>query len=95
MYDGNDLSLAARGESSGGGTLFDPYFFLFVGTGVAAGNQCETALVLGDDCGCGLDSYVETTQPAGTYTVAICETANRLGTYRFERNTFTGAEVCP
>lgn len=97
-HGGGALSLAARGASSGGGTLLDPYLWLFPGEGLPPGNPCVDVLEFYDDddeSGCGSDAYLEVTKPAGTYTAVVLEFSNSTGTYTFERNTFTGAEVCP
>ena len=95
-HSGGVMSLAVRGASSGGGTLVDPYLKLFPGAGMPPGNPCIDYLVYDDQGGCGNDAYLETTQPAGTYTVMVTSyDALAPGSYTFEQNFFTGKEVCP
>ena len=95
-HTGGALSLAVRGASSGGGTLVDPYLTLFSGA-VLPGNPCVEYLAYDDESGCGHDAYLEITDlAAGTYTVMVTSyDALATGAYTFERNTFTGKDVCP
>jgi len=88
QHGGGQLSLAARGVSSGKGTLQDPVLILYAGAGDPA--PLCTPVASDDDSGCGEDPYLETELPAGTYTVAVLNVERRLGTYVFERNTFIG-----
>ncbi len=96
VHGGGEMSLAVRGASSSGGTLPDPIVILFAGTGLP-GNPCAPEVQLGydDENGCGHDAYLVTTQAAGTYTAMVLDFNGSLGTYTFERNTFTGTNVCP
>ncbi len=92
-HPGGPLSLAARGVDSGGGTYPSPTVGLFSG-GVPS-DFCSTArIAVNGYGGCGRDAYLEFGDlAAGTYTAVV--TGSGLGTYTFERNTFTGPEVCP
>ena len=93
-HGGGPLSLNARGVASGGGTLADPYLFLFDGPQVP--DSCGGLYLFSDDNGCDNDSYVETAYaPHGTYTAAVAGYQCGLGTITLDRNTFVGAETCP
>ncbi len=88
-----------RGDSTAtnGGTLPDPVVFLFAGPAVPA-DFCGW-VATDDDSGCDSNAYLETEQPAGTYTFAITEFSNTTGTYTVERNGFIAGpcledEIC-
>ena len=91
VHGGGLLSLLVRGFSTDGGTLPDPVVYLFTGPTVPA-DFCGW-VATDDNSICNLDAYLVTEQPAGTYTFAITDFDNSIGTYTVERNGFTGP--CP
>lgn len=92
-HGGGALSLNVRGAASGGGTLADPYLYLFDGP---IPDNCGGLYAFNDDGGCGNESYIEIANAApGSYTAVVVGYQCGLGTYTMDRNTFVGAEVCP
>jgi hypothetical protein len=60
--------LGLRGRATHGGSLFDPFLYLY--SGFDPNNPCDNLAAMDDDDGCGRDSLISLPDlAAGTYTV--------------------------
>jgi hypothetical protein len=85
---GGLMSLTVHGEVHEGLWRLDPSLFLFAGDTLPVGDMCIQAIAYSWDLVCTLDSYMETSQPAGWYTAVVAGYAGMLGTYTLEKDGF-------
>jgi hypothetical protein len=92
-HPGGPISLELTGIE-----LFDPALILFPGTTLPA-DMCQGRVGGDDDCGVGVNAYVETTLKTGTYTAIVTGYAGEpYGSYMLELYSFSGGEAsqfCP